>query len=200
MSCEHVEKLDNNRFLVSIQDNKNDYPGQFIIGNLFYDKVQYYIRLRPTGLDTDRFFIKYRNGTFARQPIVRHTISATPQRIASYLDVPNTKKYTGHSLRRTSTTILSKSGANMQAIRQLGRWRSDIIVQGCIENSTHNRQMIFEGIIHAAAKTTPSTSRKVATPHEETESDGTIHGATTTNPSTSTTKEAESDHNRVDIK
>lgn len=41
----HVEDIGNNRYLISIEDNKNDYSGQFIVGSLFYDKVQKYIYL-----------------------------------------------------------------------------------------------------------------------------------------------------------
>lgn len=141
-----VEDL-NNKYLVTISDNKNDYGGQFIIGNLFYDTVKKYISLRPAEKFSDRFFIKYTNGTCGRQPIGRHTIGAVPEKIASYLQLPNSNRYTGHCFRRTSATLLSDSGANMQMIKQLGRWRSDIIAQGYIENSMHNRELIYNGVI-----------------------------------------------------
>lgn len=39
-------------------------------------------------------------------------------------------------------------------VKQLGRWRSDIVAQGYIENSMHNREMIYNGIIQ---KPRPST-------------------------------------------
>lgn len=142
-----VEDL-GNKFLVSINDNKNDYPGQFVIGGLFYSKVKPYISMRPEEQLHDRFFVQYQKGKCNRQPIGRHEIGEIPQMIATYLNLDNSKKYTGHSFRRTSATLLSESGANMQQIKQLGRWRSDIIAQGYVENSLHNRTIIYEGIVH----------------------------------------------------
>lgn len=117
---------------------------------MFYQKVQDYINLRPKDYVCDRFFIQYRLGKCVKQPIGRHKIAEVPERIAGYLNLKNKHRYTGHCFRRSSATLLSESGANMQMIKQLGRWRSDIIAQGYIENSLHNRQMIFDGITHNA--------------------------------------------------
>ncbi|XP_051153688.1 uncharacterized protein LOC127276972 [Leptopilina boulardi] len=98
-----------------------------------------------------------------RHPIGRHKIGEVPEKIASYLSLPNPKRYTGHCFRRTSATLLSDSGANMQMIKQLGRWRSDMIAQGYIENSMHNRQLIYDDIIQkdTSALSKPSTSTLV---------------------------------------
>lgn len=157
---EDVEDL-NNKYVVSVNSNKNEYGGQFIIGNLFYNKVQNYILLRPTDNFSDRFFIKYQDGKCFRQPIGRHKIGEVPEKIASYLMLPNPERFTGHCFRRTSATLLSDSGANMQAIKQLGRWRSDIIAQGYIENSMHNRQLIYNGIIQKDKTVLPKASTSV---------------------------------------
>ena len=106
MAVNDVENLGNNRFLVSIRNNKNDYAGQFIIGELFYKSVQEYINQKPTDYQTDRFFIQYNKGRCIRQPIGRHKIAAVPETIANYLLLPNSKRYTGHCFRRTSATLL----------------------------------------------------------------------------------------------
>ncbi|XP_044578608.1 uncharacterized protein LOC123261158 [Cotesia glomerata] len=131
MKVGDVEDL-NGRYLISINDNKNDYPGQFIIGNLFYAKVKTYISKRPSGNFNDRFFIQYTKDRCTRTPIGRHTIGGMPKKIATYLDLPNINRHTGHCFRRSSATLLSNSGANMQMIKQLGRWRSDVIAQGYV--------------------------------------------------------------------
>lgn len=96
MKLEDVQDL-NDKFLVSIQHNKNEYPGQFVIGNLFYNKVKHYISLRPTEPFTDRFFIQYSKGKCTRQVIGKNKIREVPQIIASYLKLPNPKKYTGQN-------------------------------------------------------------------------------------------------------
>ncbi|XP_043267094.1 uncharacterized protein [Venturia canescens] len=132
MKVEDVEDL-TDKYLVSINYNKNDYAGQFSIGNLFYDTVKKYISLGPSDKFSDRFFIK------------------------------------------TSATLLSDSGANMQMVKQLGRWRSDIIAQGYIENSMRNREMIYNGVIQKTATTDihsmPSTSTQNTAEPENDDSD-----------------------------
>ncbi|XP_043466675.1 uncharacterized protein LOC122507739 [Leptopilina heterotoma] len=173
MKNEHVEDL-GNKYLISINDNKNDYAGQFIIGSLFYEKVKTYISLRPPGQFSDRFFVNYQKGKCFRQPIGRHKIGEVPEAIASYLTLPNAKKYTGHCFRRTSATLLSNSGANIQMVKQLGRWRSDIIAQGYIEHSMLNRQLIYDGLVQKNSTTNihskPSNSAAVPIENEMNES------------------------------
>lgn len=167
MTVQDVEDL-NGKYLVSINENKNDYAGQFIIGSLFYDTVKKYTSLRPTNPNTDRFFLRYWGGRCYRQPIGRHTIGGTPEKIASFLNLPNSHRYTGHCFRRTSATLLSDSGANVQMLKQLGRWRSDIIAQGYVENSMNNRQMIYNAVIQNATtdpESRPSTSAGVTIEH-----------------------------------
>ena len=152
---------------MSINYNKNDYAGQFIIGNLFYDKVKKYMSLRPSDSFSDRFFINYKESKCTRQPIGRHKIGEVPQIIASYLQLSDAKRYTGHCFRTTSATLLSDSGANMQIIKQLGKWRSGMIAQGYIENSMYNRQLIYEGVIQKSTITNTnsisSTSTQIST-------------------------------------
>lgn len=153
MRVQDVEDIGNNRFLVSVGDNKNDYSGQFIIGNLFYNKVKNYISLRPAGVTHDRFFVKYKDDKCTSQPLGIHTIGQVPSHIANFLKLPHVERYTGHCFRRSSATLLSDSGASMQMIKQLGRWRSDAIAEKYIENSLYNRELIFKGLIHEQSKT-----------------------------------------------
>ncbi|CAB0036791.1 unnamed protein product [Trichogramma brassicae] len=87
-----------------------------------------------------------------RQPMGRHKIGQIPSLIAEILNLPNPNLYTGHCFRRTAATLLSESGATVQAIKQCGRWRSDIICQGYIENSEYNKELIFNGIVQNTKK------------------------------------------------
>ncbi|OXU30076.1 hypothetical protein TSAR_013514 [Trichomalopsis sarcophagae] len=170
-----IEKLDA-ELLVSIHYHKNEYPGQFIIGKLFYNKVQQYISLRSSDHFSDRFFIQYRNDECTRQAIGRHKTGEVPERVASYLKLEHPERYTGHCVRRSAATLFSDSGTNMQmikAIKQLARWRSDMIAQCYIENSMHNRQLIYEGITHEAPMNTSSIN--INMPHAKAASNGATH-------------------------
>ena len=151
MKCSDIQDL-GNRYLVLISNNKNDYPGQFLIGELFYNKVKSYMSLRPGEHASDRFFVHYSNGKCKAQNIGRHTIGGIPKLIAQFCQLKDAERYTGHCFRRTAATLLSESGASMQMIKLLGRWRSDLIAHGYIEDSVRNPQMIFDGITQHTAK------------------------------------------------
>ena len=182
-----VEDL-GNRFLDSIENNKNDYSGQFIVGNLFYSKVKEYIRLRPNDYASNRFFVRYENGKCIRQEIGSHTVGKVPARIASFLKIDNFQRYSGHCFRRTAATLASESGVSIQTIKQMGRWRSDAIAMSYIESSLNNRQMIYnhitqetEGkkitsaqakiaqVTNKASQQEPSTSKQLTIAEKETE-------------------------------
>ncbi|XP_043473405.1 uncharacterized protein LOC122505688 [Leptopilina heterotoma] len=158
LKVQDIENL-GNKYLVSITDTKNDKPRQFIVGEMFYDKVNSYSSLRPNDEFTDRFFVQYNKGKCIRQVIGRNKFGEIPQLIAEYLKLPNSKLYTGHCFRRTSATLLANSGASVTLLRQLGGWTSSNIAEGYVENSMTNRQQIFERIIHEAAQVKPSTSK-----------------------------------------
>lgn len=140
-------------FIVQLNDTKNYKPRPFYVGPLFYDKVKMYISLRPPNAPFDRFFAQYINGKCTCQVIGRNKIGEAPKKIATYLGLDNVNKYTGHCLRRTGTTLLANSGANMVMIKQLGGWKSDTVAQGYIEDSVTNRKKIFEALTYEAAST-----------------------------------------------
>ena len=152
MRVNNVENLGDKSYLVSIVSNKNDYPGQFIIGSMFYDYVEYYMSLRPPDNFSDKFFIHCYKEKCTRQNIGIHWIGQVPYNIALYLNLENPKGYTGDCFRRSSATLIAESCGGNQMLRQAGRWRSDLIAQGYIENSLRNRQLIYEGVVHQATK------------------------------------------------
>ncbi|KAJ8964060.1 hypothetical protein NQ317_015347 [Molorchus minor] len=76
---------------------------------------------------------------FRAQNVGHHTIGALSSKIASYLNLPNYKQYTGHSFRRTSATFLADSGADILALKIRGGWKSTSIVEGYVEDSLNNK-------------------------------------------------------------
>lgn len=129
LKLQDVKRL-GNKYIVSVNDTKNDMPRQFIIGERFYGIVNQYISSRPDDQFIDRLFIQYHKGKCQRQVIGKNKIGEIPQLIASYLNLENPKSYTGHCFRRTSATLLSNSGASTTMLKQLGGWKSTNIAQG----------------------------------------------------------------------
>lgn len=124
----------NNEIIVRIPDTKTRVPKVFPINGAFADIVRRYIALRPAVQMTNRFFILYRGGKCANQPIGKNTISQMPRKIAEFLGLPNSVLFTGHSFRRTSTTILADQGAPLETIKRHGPWKSGAVAEGKTES------------------------------------------------------------------
>lgn len=133
------------KFIISIVQTKNDVPRNFIIGGDYYHIVKKYLDLRPDDMPTDRFFIQYRNGKCTRQVIGRDSIRAIPKIVAEHLKL-DVSKFTGHGLRRTSATLLSNTGANLDTVKLHLGHKSNTASLRYIEHSLANRQDIFEKI------------------------------------------------------
>jgi integrase len=72
-----------------------------------------YVNLRPADFQEQRFFLKYQNGKCYRMVMGIHKLGNAAKGVASYLNLPNWKEYTGHSLRRTSATLLVDEGGDL---------------------------------------------------------------------------------------
>lgn len=153
------------QFTVNIDNTKNDYPRSFVIGAEYYQIVKKYVQMRPSNMPSNRFFVQYQQGTCTRQFIGKNEISDVPKTVAAYLNLDNPSEYTGHCFRRSSATTLSNAGVNLSMVKQLGGWKSDAVVHGYIENSTANRNAIFNHIANSAVihqNTNDSNSSKDA--------------------------------------
>jgi hypothetical protein len=62
--------------------------------------------------------------------------------VATFLGLPNVEQYTGHSLRRSSATILANTGGNVTDLKWLGGWRSSTVAEGYVEESVENKIQI----------------------------------------------------------
>ncbi|CAD6208543.1 GSCOCG00010538001-RA-CDS, partial [Cotesia congregata] len=108
------------QMIVTINDNKNCYPRNFVIGKEYYGHVKKYISLRPDDFDSRRFFFAYHSGKGKGQIIGKNKISEVPRKVAEYLELEHPEAYTGHCFRRTAATLLANSSANLTAVKQLG--------------------------------------------------------------------------------
>lgn len=112
--------------VVRIPDMKTKTPKVFSISGSFVDIVRRYIVLRPKKSPTKRFFILYRGGKCFGQLIGKNSIAQMPQKIALFLNLPNPERYTGHSYRRSSTTILADAGAAIETLKRHGPWPTEL--------------------------------------------------------------------------
>lgn len=76
--------------------------------------VKKYISLRPKGIKERRFFLTYRNSRCTAQPAGKNMIGGVPKIVAKFLKLEHANEYTGHCLRRTSSTLLVEAGASFE--------------------------------------------------------------------------------------
>ena len=81
-----------------------------------------------------RFFRKIgANGKPTNQAIGVNTISKYPEHVAKFLGLDG--NFTGHCFRRSSATIIADNGANHLQLKRLGRWKSNSVAEGYLDNS-----------------------------------------------------------------
>ncbi|KAJ8915939.1 hypothetical protein NQ315_016614 [Exocentrus adspersus] len=76
------------------------------------------------------------------QPVGINTLAKVPSIVASFLNLPNEELYTGHCMRRTSTTLLANKGPDLTTIKRHGGWKSSAVAESYIEVSISNKLYI----------------------------------------------------------
>ena len=134
--------------------------------------IRKYLNLRPFNVRHQTFFINYRQGKCSTQVVGVHTFGKIPSLIAQYLQLPNANKYTGHSFRRSSASLLVETGADILMLKSHGGWKSNSVAEGYIEDSISRKKEISNRIL-AGGEGTSSMRFSVQNNSKEIELDGT---------------------------
>ena len=123
---------------------------------------------------TGRFYRKINGQNHGTNIVVgKHLLKAYPKKIATYLQLQEPDKYTGHSFRGSGATHLADSGATTLQIKRAGNWHSDGVVEGYVANSKRSKLQLASKFIAGG------------TNYESTDSEGIIPtGISTTSTST----------------
>ncbi|KAK8807174.1 hypothetical protein WA158_003933 [Blastocystis sp. Blastoise] len=136
LHCMHYNDLkwSSDKLEVTIRSSKVDQCGKgfsFYVLNSssshvsFYNIIKtYFDHLLPIADQNPSLFICVRNGKFIRQPVGINTLYMFPSKIATLLNLENSKDFTGHSFRRTFATIMASKGFSTFEIMKAGRWAS----------------------------------------------------------------------------
>lgn len=128
--------------LITIRPCKTDKGRKFAVidSNIPYVQLfNKYLSLRPENVETDRVFLKYCNGRCFRQVVGINTFGKCPYQVAHFLNLENAARYTGHSFRRTSATIMANSGMTIDEMKRQVGWKSSAVAASYIEDSTTNK-------------------------------------------------------------
>lgn len=142
-----IQKFEENMVQITISNNKSNQPKSFAMTEDMYNVYKKYAKLRPLKISSKSFLIKYEKGKCGRQNIGINRIGNTPAIIAEFLKLDNPKSYTGHCLRRTGTTLLVTSGADMGTVKRYGAWKSESCVDRYVAENFNNKRKVNERII-----------------------------------------------------
>ncbi|KAJ8914232.1 hypothetical protein NQ315_003596 [Exocentrus adspersus] len=112
--------------LVNVRNTKNNVDRNFIINNSnkngidLIEVCRKYMALRKPETTHSKFFVRYEKSQCTVQAIGKNTFGKIPQKVAEYLNLPNSTLYTGHCFRRTSASLLADSGASIDVWKRHG--------------------------------------------------------------------------------
>lgn len=128
-----------NSVIGKIRDGKFESSRTFVIEPPFLEIYKKYAKLRPANTTRSNFLVKYQAGKCHNQVVGKEKIGKMPKEIAEFLKLQNPEKYTGHSFRRTSTTIFSDAGASVFELQQLGGWKSEPVAKSYVNETLGNK-------------------------------------------------------------
>ena len=138
--------VDEDILFIKIPVTKTKKPRSFTIRGAFFDICMKYMQARPSHCKTERFFIRYKDGQCTNEPMGVNKFGGLPREIANYLNLPNAEKFTGHSFRRTSATLLIDACGEVVTLQRHGAWKSASVAMGYVEESIANKNKIFDHI------------------------------------------------------
>lgn len=94
--------------------------------------LQRYDAMAKLCKDRRAFLMGIRNMKVTSQRLGINRLKLHFQDIATFLQLPDVKKYTSHSGRRTATTVLANRGATNVQLKKVGGWTNMSTVEGYI--------------------------------------------------------------------
>ena len=82
---------------------------------------------------------KQKQVVFHGQPLGKDWFYRYPKDIAKWLNKPNWKSYSGHSICRFGSTVYADAGASILQLKKYGGWKSNKVVEEYYANSSSNK-------------------------------------------------------------
>jgi integrase len=148
-----IKKVDDNNevmYKVIIRTSKTDQAGNgfffFVVGK-HVSHIDKYISCFELKNRNGRFLRKIVNGKGTNRvignqmslTIGKNSVGDTPYQIATFLKLPNKERFSGHCLRKTGATLLADKGADKIVLKRAGRWKSDTVCEGYINESLKSK-------------------------------------------------------------
>lgn len=166
---ENVTKLDDS-FQFFVPQSKTDQAKKgftFCVVHPYAIHISKYWDLFSVENRTGRFFRILVNGKPSAKVIGKNSLSKIPYDVAVALSLPNPESYTGHCLRRTAATLLAESGVSKITLKLAGRWKSDTVCDGYIDDSKNSKinianALATNNIVNTSSSSTTTISPKIS--------------------------------------
>jgi integrase len=148
LKFDNVEKKDDH-YIIFIEKSKTDQAKkgfQFFVQGDHVAVIDKYINLFISEERKGRFFRSISRGKGSRKVCGKNVIGKFPFLIASTLNLNDSKEFTGHCFRRTGATLIADSGVDKITLKRAGRWKSDSVCDGYIEESSSSKLLISKAV------------------------------------------------------
>lgn len=135
--------------------------------------VKKYMNLRPKPINHNHFFVSYQKGSCTIQRAGIHKIASVPKLMARFLRLPQFEQYTGHCLRRTSSTTFPKAGGSSTDVGRSGSRKSSTVAESHIEDSVQHKIKVAKRLMDG--ETASSSSSSTAAEYEDNAETKVIH-------------------------
>lgn len=110
-----------------------------------------------------RMFKTYRtrkdgSGYFTKQAMGVHLLRKVSTKIATYLNLPNPEKYTGHCLRRSTANTLAEAGTSTTILKKHFNWKSEGTALKYVENTKAAKLSISEKMVSNSTARVPNST------------------------------------------
>ena len=126
--------------VIRVPVKKTKIPRSLIVVGDSYKIYKQYLEIRKKMQKTDRFFLYMTNGKFENNPIGMNKVGAMPKHIATFLELSETKHYTGNCFRRTSETLFDYGGSDITNFKHHTGYKSNVVTEGYTESSIQNKK------------------------------------------------------------
>lgn len=123
----------------------------FVVVPPYASHIKNYYSLFSPNQRVGRFFRKIENFKPTKKVIGKNILCTYPAKVALFLGFPDSGSYTGHCLRRTGATMLADTGVSKIILKQAGRWRSDTVCDGYIDESKSTKLTIANALAGTSA-------------------------------------------------
>jgi integrase len=147
-------------FLVRKSKTDQKSKGFYFLVDKDIEWIEKYINMFSLEDRKGRFFRKIICERGTKTPLGKNWIGKVPFKIASILSLNDPHLFTGHCFRRSGATILVDNGADKLILKRAGRWKSDTVCDGYVEESVDSKIKISKIISGDQRNTSLETSEK----------------------------------------